>query len=347
MNRDATGLAFVDEIVGSSDPEVRRLVASGLAPLPLPELLSAQVYLTHEDDKELAATARASLDELDPKIVVSVLREEPPDNVVGYFARPDQHPVIVEAILRLRRVSRPLLAKMALALETDMQELLLLRQDAIVEHPEILDRLEENPRISSYAARRIAEYREHLLPRHRFEEEEVATGIDDWKEDVDEALVESIRSDFQAVEDGKSEDELENIWKASEIKIRSLPVAVRMRLARGATALMRRILIRDQNSMVALAIVTTSPITEAEVERICLSRIVVDEVLAHIAASKKWARRYKVSHALCQNPRTPINVSIRMLPRLSAKDLQKLSRNRNVAEAVRARALRLYRIKIQ
>ena len=46
-----------------------------------------------------------------------------------------------------------------------LQEALLLRQDAIVEEPLILDALERNPYLSPFSRRRILEYREHLLPR--------------------------------------------------------------------------------------------------------------------------------------------------------------------------------------
>ncbi len=337
------------QLLASDDPKVQRLVAAGLAPMPLAELLDAQVAMACGADGELAETARRSLEETDPKMVASVLAEDPTEAVLHFYARPDQHPVIVESILRRRDVPRDLLISMAGGLEADQQEVLLLRQDAIVEQPEILDALEDNPKLSSYAVRRIAEYREHLLPHVRRLAAVEAGEIVEVEPEVeaDDPEVAEIRAHFQAVEDGKSDDELEDLWKASEIKIRSLSVPVRMKLARGATPLLRRILIRDQNPTVALAIMTTSPITEPEVERIALSRIVIDDVLTHIANSKKWARKYKVIHALCQNPRTPVNVVMKLLPRLSARHLQLLSRNRNVSEAARTRALRLYRIKIQ
>ncbi len=171
--------------------------------------------------------------------------------------------------------------------------------------------------------------------------------IDIDEADVDIEKVEKIREEFEAIEATTAEGDLDNIWRASEIKIRTLPVAVRMKLARGATPLLRRILIRDQNPNVALAIMRFSPITEPEVERIALSRVILDDVLTHIANSKTWIRRYRVVHALCQNPRTPVNVGVRLLPRLSARHLLHLSRNRNVSDSIRARSLRLYRIKIQ
>ena len=346
MSADAIASTLVEKILESEDPNLRRLVASGLAPLPLAQLLELQVQLTQDDDAELAETARVSLEELDPKIVISVIEDGLPDEAIRYFALAHHHPVITHAILHLREVPRDLLVEMARTLDSDAQELLLFRQDAIVEQPAILDALAANEQLSSYSKRRISEYREHLLPRLHAERVETEDG-DVLEEEVDEEEVARIRTEFEEIEKRSEAVDLDNLWKASEVSIRLLPVAVRMRLARGATPLLRRILIRDQNPNVAVGVLRFSPIKESEVERIALSRIVVDEVLTYISTSKTWSRRYRVVHSLCQNPRTPMNVGIRMLSRLSTRDLLQLSRNRNVADAMRKRALRLYRIKIQ
>lgn len=347
MNADEITTTFVERILESEDRNLRRLVAAGQAPLPLPKLLGLQVKLAQDEDLELAKTARASLAELDPKMVSRLIADGLPEEAIRYFAAARHHPVITEAILHLREVPRDLLAEMAVTLDGDAQEILLFRQDAIVEQPSILDALATNEQLSSYSRRRIAEYREHLLPRESVESVSIADDSLEGDEEVDEEEVKRIRAEFETLEEGSEEIDLENLWKASEISIRTLPVSVRMRLARGATPLLRRILIRDQNPNIAMAIMKFSPVKESEVERIALSRIVVDEVLAYIAQSKTWSRRYRVVHSLCQNPRTPVNVGIRMLPRLSARHLLQLSRSRNVSDAMRRRALRLYRIKIQ
>jgi len=339
---------FATQVLESRNVDLRRLVASGLAPLPLPELLALQVQLVASDEREIAAAAKKSLAELKPKIVASVVREGAGDDVLRYFGANSGHPVVVEAILGLRAVPRDLLRAMAPTLEAGAQEMLLHRQDAIVEEPTILDALAQNKELSSYSSRRIAEYREHLLPRE-VGEADASEELDvlDFEGEVDEEQLNELRTEFEAMEDSGEREDFDNLFRASEIKIRTLSVAARMRLARGATPLLRRILIRDQNANVALSIMKFSPITESEVERIALSRVVVDEVLTHIATSKSWVRRYKVVYSLCQNPRTPLNVAMRLMPRLSARDLQHLSRSRNVADSVRSRALRLYRLKIQ
>jgi hypothetical protein len=57
--------------------------------------------------------------------------------------------------------------------------------------------------------------------------------------------------------------------------------------------------------------------------------------------------RSAIVHALVANPRTPVGIGVRLVPRLSVRELRELSRDRNVSDAVRSTALRLYRIKRQ
>lgn len=103
----------------------------------------------------------------------------------------------------------------------------------------------------------------------------------------------------------------------------------------------RAILIRDPNKVVATAVINNPRITEHEVESIAAMRTVAEEVLRLIAMNRAWARSYTIIHNLVRNPRTPIATSIGIMPRIRSKDLQHLSQNRNVPEAVRRQAYRL------
>jgi hypothetical protein len=103
----------------------------------------------------------------------------------------------------------------------------------------------------------------------------------------------------------------------------------------------RSILIRDPNKVVATAVINNPRITDHEVEAIAAMRTVADEVLRLIAMNRAWARSYTIIHNLVRNPRTPIATSMSILPRIRSKDLQHLSLNRNVPEAIRRQAARL------
>ena len=97
--------------------------------------------------------------------------------------------------------------------------------------------------------------------------------------------------------------------------------------------------------MVATAVLRGNALTESEVELISANRSVAEEVLTIIANNRQWSRKYNIVHALIKNPRTSVGLAVRLTSRLSIRDLRNLSRDRNVSEAVRNTASRLYRIK--
>jgi len=119
----------------------------------------------------------------------------------------------------------------------------------------------------------------------------------------------------------------------------------RIKLARKGDREARSILIRDSNKVVCSAVVNNPRITEHEIENIASMRTVADEVLRVIALNRAWARSYLIIHNLARNPRTPIPTVMNILPRIRTKDLQSLSLNRNVSEAVRRQAYRLGQVR--
>jgi hypothetical protein len=98
---------------------------------------------------------------------------------------------------------------------------------------------------------------------------------------------------------------------------------------------------------VALAVLESSPLGDQEIEAIAKSRTVVVEVLEAIARQRRFLSKHSIALALTCNPRTPLGISTKLVPRLSVRDLRDISRDRNVPEAVRSLAQRLYRIKLQ
>ena len=124
-------------------------------------------------------------------------------------------------------------------------------------------------------------------------------------------------------------------------RIMFMNVKDRVKLASKGDREARSILIRDPNKIVASAVINNPRITDQEAESIAAMRTVADEVLRLMALNRNWARSYPIIHNLVRNPRTPIPTSMNILPRIRTKDLQNLTQNRNVSEAVRRQAHRL------
>ena len=145
------------EQIRSGNRQFQLLAAEGVLPIPPEDLIPVQVDLAHGEDEEIAEKARHSLRTVDVRLVQPFLERQAGAEALAFFAEESSHPVLLEAILRRRDVPRHILARLARRLPPDLQEVLLLRQDAIVEEPGILEALEENPAISSYTQRRIAD----------------------------------------------------------------------------------------------------------------------------------------------------------------------------------------------
>lgn len=331
--------SLLEQVRSGSNRQLQMLAAEGLLPLPPEQLIPLQVSLTLGSDMEVATRAAETLKTVDARFAQSYLAREAGPEVLAFFAGYVTHPLVIETILRRRDVPRGLLVDLARRLPADLQEILLLRQDAIVEAPEILDALEENPDISSYTQRRVDEYRQHLLPRERSARPEPAR----VEEEIDdEELAAEVEAARVLPESGEVDVEK---TKLSEGQIRTLSIPARLKLTRGAPRSLRSILLRDSNSLVAVSVITNNSLSDQEVEQTANNRAVIEEVLEAIARNRQWAAKYNVCKALVQNPRTYLPTALRLMTRLSVRDLRELSRDRNVADAIRSTALRLYTIK--
>lgn len=335
--------SLLEHVRSGANRQLQVLAASGLLPLPPEELIPLQVELARGLDPEISRSAQESLRKFDPRIVAPFLERQAGVEVLAFFAAESQHSLLIETILRRRDVPRPLLVDMARRLPADLQEILILRQDAIIDEPAILDALERNPQVSGYIQRRITEYRDHLLPQGRRPAAAPATALvtEEISEQELAAAMEQVRKEAPA------EGEVETQTGLSEGQIRMLPVPARLKLARGAGRQLRTFLMRDTNPQVALTALLGNPLSDQEVEQAASSRSVAEEVLEAISRKREWISRYNVAKLLVQNPRTPLPISLRLVNRMSVRDLRDIGRDKNVADAVRSTALRLYRIKQQ
>jgi hypothetical protein len=76
-------------------------------------------------------------------------------------------------------------------------------------------------------------------------------------------------------------------------------------------------------------------------------RNVDDEVYRKMAAKPDWVRKYPVARALVKNAKVPPEVGMRLVKFLRIRDLKSVMNDRNLPEAVRVTARKLYLIKRQ
>ena len=121
-------------------------------------------------------------------------------------------------------------------------------------------------------------------------------------------------------------------------KLANMGFSDRLKAAVRGSREMRAILIRDPNKMIAAAVLSSPKLSEPEIEGFARMASISDEILRIIGSNRAWIKNYNVILALTKNPKTPVAMSLTFMNRLSSRDLQALSVDRNVPEPVRVAA---------
>ena len=126
-------------------------------------------------------------------------------------------------------------------------------------------------------------------------------------------------------------------------RIAKMTVAQRVQYAIKGASDARRTLIRDTNKVVQRAVLQSPRLTDQEVEAFASMSSLTDEILRLIASNRAFRKNYTVVRNLINNPKTPLDVTLHMLPMLNAQDLKRLTSNKNVPETLRTTAMKLQR----
>ena len=105
----------------------------------------------------------------------------------------------------------------------------------------------------------------------------------------------------------------------------------------------RLFLIKDPNKIVQRAVLQSPRLTDLEVEGFSAMAHVSTEVLRIISMNRAFMKSYVVAKNLTKNPKTPLDISLHLLPRLTPQDLKFLCGNKNVPETLRSTAMKLHR----
>ncbi len=130
-------------------------------------------------------------------------------------------------------------------------------------------------------------------------------------------------------------------------KIAKLDIRGRIALAMRGNKEERSILIRDSTKIVALAVLDSPKVTEAEVESFAQQKNVLDVVLRTIPLKRQFAKNYCILRNLVFNPRTPLDSSLALMKGMLTADLKNLSGNKEVPEAIRKMATRMFAQKME
>ena len=117
-------------------------------------------------------------------------------------------------------------------------------------------------------------------------------------------------------------------------KILKMSVPEKIRLAVLGNREARKLLIHDRTRIIPMVVLRSPKLSEGDVLNFAQQKNISDEVIVAIARSKAWLKYYPIKLALASNPKTPLSIALRFLDHLHDKDLQALSRSKEISPVV-------------
>ena len=126
-------------------------------------------------------------------------------------------------------------------------------------------------------------------------------------------------------------------------RVTHMNVVQRLTLALKGGRSERMLLIKDPNKLVQRCVLQSPRLSDTEVEAFASMTNLTGEILRAIALTRLFMKNYSVVRNLVNNPKTPLDISLHLFPRLTATDLVKLTANKNVPDTLRSSALKLHK----
>jgi hypothetical protein len=363
---------MIELIEASEVPaNILQAAAKGSLNMPADEMLEVLVYLADHSPVfgEQARLTLAGWDEDACRAIASDLNAR--KEVLNYMVAPQNvRPAVLPKLLENIGIPDDTLAGLGAGSPSDIVEIMLRSARVTLSLP-ILHGLRVNPNLSLEQAE---------IVRHKLAAaEEVLAHLERENEPddvLDEALMaylaehageiegeegklfhaiggvyDDILEGFDNLDDRPSQEEAQraaakksaSARRGSALeKISKLDVKGRIQLAMKGSKEDRSILVRDGTKVVALAVLDSPKITDAEVEKFATQRNILESVLRGISMKRRFVKHYPIVRNLVSNPRTPLDVSLTFIKNMQLNDLKALSTNKDVSETVRKSATRMF-----
>ena len=365
---------LVDQIRKGGVPlEVRMMAAEGALPLKPEDLVDLLEVMSRDEVKEVSDLATKTFSEMPAESLLPIVKARDASlSVLAWTLHVRTDAKVLEACLQNVATPDEAIAKKAGRLPEALAELVVINQTRLLRHTPLLEAIESNPMISRDQKRRLNELRETFSIGATPEEEpepmpqpapqpapppapaapapaqEPSKSPEAQAEADKEAAANAVEISVEEAAATLSDEEKKDEEKMTEIqRLFSLRTGQKIKEALQGNSLARSFLIRDPNRLVALAVLGSPKITEAEVEGIAAMKNVNDEVLRKIGTNRDWTKKYTVVSSLVKNPRTPLPIAMSFISRLQPRDMKAISVDKNVPEAIRKSAQRFIKSTVQ
>ena len=345
---------------------IMRSAARGALALPTSEMVEILVHLTHHP--MFAEQARLTLASWDETVARQIAADpQTPPEVLEYMLAPaNRRPALVAALLQNAAIAEDKLVKLAITASNELARL-MLESERVRHTPDVLAALKDNPNLDEDNERKLRAIISPAPANVAWAEEDDVLALEALAkfevEHREEIAAESSKPFKLFVPEGDKPDELaeavghaptpnaahpkhaEQERVSTVQKIARMSVGERVQLAMKGSKDERFVLVRDGSKVVCLAVLESPKLSDSEVEGFAAMKNVQEIVLRTIATKRRFIKHYTVIKNLINNPRTPIEVSLGLLPHLLVNDLKFLSMNKNVSDTVRKIALKQFKEK--
>ena len=328
---------------GSVPRDLRLMAAQGLLPLKPVDFTELLHHLLSDSDATIRETAGATLGAIPEGEMLALLKDrDTPDGVLAWGLTNRTEKELREAALQNPSTPDAAIEALAAELPESLAELVVINQVRLLRRTTLLVALEGNPGLSPDQRRRLRELRESF---HIGEKPVEAPPppppppVEALPEEEEPVAEGEMLSEEEAMVRYLTAEERQHEEKVSALqRVFRLNTAEKVITALKGSREERAILVRDPNRIVSSAVLGSPRLTEPEIESFAGMKSVSSEVLRTIGANKDWTKRYGVVANLVRNPRTPLSMSLTMVPRLNPRDLKTISVDRNVPEVIRKHA---------
>lgn len=301
--------------------ELRLSAALGQTELANADKLTALVILTRDADVEIKKNAAATLKGFPPEELLTVLE--------GTL-----DPTIIKVIARIYKDKQAVLTRIAANKNTGNDTLLMLAKNASSKLTEVIAAQTERLRASK----------------------DIAIALNANPETTDatrELIKEFTGEETETCEDAPDDDheeygEIEDYDHESLYKtVSRMTVSEKMKLALKGNQEARTLLIKDSNKIVSSSVLKNPKVTEEEIMRLTASKGTSDDLLRQVARGKDWMKSATIKRNMVTNPKTPLSISMRLVRSLNKKDLEKISKSKNIPNALANEARKALMLKIK
>jgi hypothetical protein len=300
---------------GHARPEQKIAICSGSVPLSPEDRAEMLAVLAADSDSAISERAQnALLTQPVETLLAACKRPEADARLFAYCANNlGSKPGIADALAKNSACPTACVARLAQHLTIEGIQALLDNLERFVSDPHLVIAVAKTSPGSNDQRELLAELQKGAVARHEIQEAAAEAEPDPAKR---ETLMQ---------------------------RVAHMSVVQRLTLALKGGRSERMLLIRDPNKLVQRCVLQSPRLTETEVEAFASMSNLTAEILRTISLSRAFMKNYAVVKNLTNNPKTPLDVSLHLMPRLTASDLLKLTNNKNVPETLRSAATKLHR----